>query len=304
MKFFKIFSLILITIFLIFSLIFLVFTASIKSTLLNQQFMEEEFDKVNIYSILKESMVKNIENSIKTDEVMEKIISTSVSEEWLKNQIHLLLLNTYNYLKGKNEEIELKIPLSEVKAEIKKNLSDEIENLIPPEIKDNPQEVEAFKSNFETQISENIDAGFPNEIDLLENNIEEIEVLKKNIYYLNSIFYGLIVFKAFLVILSILILRKTKSILKFIGGSYLAAGFILFLASTLIKFAFGAVIQKIEFPLMLGEQAILRIFADALAPINMYNIVIAGVGILLLALSFIKFSTKKEQSEPLAAEIN
>ncbi|MDO8886693.1 hypothetical protein [Candidatus Oleimmundimicrobium sp.] len=266
--------------------------------------MEEEFDKVNIYSILKESMVKNIENSIKTDEVMEKIISTSVSEEWLKNQIHLLLLNTYNYLKGKNEEIELKIPLSEVKAEIKKNLSDEIENLIPPEIKDNPQEVEAFKSNFETQISENIDAGFPNEIDLLENNIEEIEVLKKNIYYLNSIFYGLIVFKAFLVILSILILRKTKSILKFIGGSYLAAGFILFLASTLIKFAFGAVIQKIEFPLMLGEQAILRIFADALAPINMYNIVIAGVGILLLALSFIKFSTKKEQSEPLAAEIN
>jgi len=299
MKFFKTFSLILITILFIPTLIFLIFTASIKTTLLNQQFMEEEFEKLNVYPNLKNSIVGENENAVGEEKIIEEIVRASISEEWLKSQTNLVLSNFYDYINGKIEDPNLKISFSEVKSEIKNNLLNEIDSFVPPEIKDNPQEVEVFKSNFETQIIEDIDTKLPDEIDLFENDqndIQALDTLKNYVHLFNLSFYGLIAFKAFLVLLMVLVLRKAKSIFRFLGGNYLVAGVILFVTNTFTKFSFASGIQKAELPPTLEKEVVLGLFSDILAPVNMYNIIIVGVGILLLALSFIKFSAKKEQS--------
>ncbi len=301
MKFLKPFSLVLITILFIPTLIFLIFTASIKTTLLNHKFVEKELEKLNVYSILKNSIVGENGDATSEDKIIEEIVRASISEEWLKSQTDLVLSNFYDYINGKIEDPDLKISFSEIKPEIKNNLLNEMDNLVPPEIKDNPQEVEAFKSNFETQIIKDIDTKLPDEIDLIvddQNNIQALNTLKNYVHTFNLSFYGLIVFKAFLLIMMVLILRKIKAIFRLLGGNYLVTGIILFLANTFTKFSFVSGIQKAELPSTIEKEVVLELFSDILAPVNIYNIIIVVIGILLLALSFIKFSAKKEQTKP------
>ncbi|HDP70274.1 MAG TPA: hypothetical protein ENN38_05660 [Actinobacteria bacterium] len=300
MKFLKAFSLVLITVIFIPTLLCLTYTASIKTTLLNQRFVEKELGKLNFYSTFKNSIAGKNEDATGVDKIIEEIVYASISEEWLKSQTNSVLSNLYDYINGKTEDPNLKISFSEIKPEIKNNLLNEIDNLIPPEIKNNPQEVEMFKSNFETQIIEDIDTKLPDEIDLIvdsQNDIQALSTLKNYVHLFNLSFYGLIAFKAFLVVLTALLLRKIKIIFRFMGGNYLAAGVILFLVNTLTKFNFASGIQKAELPPMLEKEAVLGLFSDILAPVNMYNIIIVVTGILLLALSFVKFSAKKEQAK-------
>ncbi len=307
MKLLKIFSMFLIAILLIGSLLSLVFSASIKSTLLNQRFVEKELEQYNFYPTLRNSIIRRDEGRTDEDKKVEEVIRASISEEWVRVQSNLVLSNFYDYINGKNKDTNLKISFSEIKPEIKNNLLSEIDNLVPPEIKDNPQEVELFKSDFETQIIEDIDTKLPDEINLFgdgQNDVQALSTIKNYVYLFNLSFYGLIAFKAFLVVLMVLVLRKAKNIFRFLGGNYLAAGIILFIMNTFTKFSFASGIQKAELPPTLEKEVVLGLFSDILAPVNMYNIIIVGVGILLLALSFIKFSTKKEQSKQVPAETN
>ena len=111
----------------IFSFVLVVFlvtlgiVVTINHTILNPDFVISELDKLDAYSIIADQVKTQLpEEEPYIVQVIEETLAEL--EPWLKDQTATVVYSGYAYLKGK-EELNIVIPLEQVRANLKENLS-------------------------------------------------------------------------------------------------------------------------------------------------------------------------------------
>lgn len=291
MKFLKKVFMFLISFLLLISLMFLISGFGIRTTLLNQKFVEKEFKKLNINLRFKEGILEGFKekasaeinigtSAIKIDPSI--IFNTVFTDEWMDRQVHLLLNDLYAYIKGETNQVKLVISLTEVKDKFLAVLEEKKFELLPPEFKDKPVETDKVISEIKTEIL----SEFPSEINLLAENpdfLKPIDKVREYVTYFNVTLWSLAGLSLVLILLAFLVLKDTVSWLKFSGVAFFKAGAISLVVGF---FASNYAIREINKaqmpPEFITKEILSSVLNDFLFPFHIYSIVFVSIGILLL----------------------
>ena len=124
---------------LVVALIALGIVVSINHTILNPDFLISEIDKLNGYSIIVEQVRSQLpEGEPYMAEIFDEVAAEL--EPWLKEQTANVIYAGYAYLK-EGKELNIVIPLEQVKTSIKDNLEQAIRESPPPELEGAPPEL-------------------------------------------------------------------------------------------------------------------------------------------------------------------
>lgn len=265
----------ILSIILIIDINLIVFAISVNETILNPGFVEYEIGKLGVYAKIKETILGNFEEN----ELFVKIINESVTEEWIKTQSQSLIYNFFTYIKSNKDEMDLTISVSEVKRNIEDNTQREIAN---------PVYAIYIKNEIEK---------FPDNIDLydnLDNNAKEtLKNMQRAVNYFYLAFYLLIAIAVVIPILSIIIARNLKSVIRFIGNSAFMSGLISYGTGILTIDMLSRKFQNGEIPNTIPKDIVLSILRDIFEPVKTYGLILIILGAILLILSFFINSRKK-----------
>lgn len=265
----------ILSIILIIDINLIVFAISVNETILNPGFVEYEIGKFGVYTKIKETILGNFEEN----ELFVKIINESVTEEWMKTQSQSLIYNFFTYIKSNSDEMDLTISVSEVKRNMESNTQREIAN---------PVYAIYIKNEIEK---------FPDNIDLydnLDNNAKEtLKNMQRAVNYFYLAFYLLIAIAVVIPILSIIIARNLKSVIRFIGNSAFMSGLISYGTGILTIDMLSRKFQNGEIPNTIPKDIVLPILRDIFEPVKTYGLILIILGAILLILSFFINSRKK-----------
>lgn len=265
----------ILSIILIIDINLIVFAISVNETILNPGFVEYEIGKLGVYAKIKETILGNFEEN----ELFVKIINESVTEEWIKTQSQSLIYNFFTYIKSNKDEMDLTISVSEVKRNMESNTQREIAN---------PVYAIYIKNEIEK---------FPDNIDLydnLDNNAKEtLKNMQMAVNYFYLAFYLLIAIAVVIPILSIIIARNLKSVIRFIGNSAFMSGLISYGTGILTIDMLSRKFQNGEIPNTIPKDIVLSILRDIFEPVKTYGLILIILGAILLILSFFINSRKK-----------
>lgn len=258
----------ILSIILIIDINLIVFAISVNETILNPGFVEYEIGKFGVYTKIKETILGNFEEN----ELFVKIINESVTEEWIKNQSQSLIYNFFTYIKSNKDEMDLTISVSEVKRNMESNTQREIAN---------PVYAIYIKNEIEK---------FPDNIDLydnLDNNAKEtLKNMQMAVDYFYLVFYLLIAIAVVIPILSIIIARNLKSVIRFIGNSAFMSGLISYGTGILTIDMLSRKFQNGEMPETIPRDIVLPILRDMFGPVKTYGLILFIFGAVLLIISF------------------
>lgn len=140
----KFFSSLLVVILVPIFLIFLI-ALSAKFSILTPQFYQTAFQKADIYTKIVKDAAPALFNSIGGKngegngrfglgplgaEDISKVLEETVKPEWLQTQVEMGLTNFFDFATGKNKDLVIVIPLSEIKSKAVENLSQTFRNKI------------------------------------------------------------------------------------------------------------------------------------------------------------------------------
>ncbi len=265
----------ILSIILIIDINLIVFAISVNETILNPGFVEYEIGKLGVYAKIKETILGNFEEN----ELFVKIINESVTEEWIKTQSQSLIYNFFTYIKSNKDEMDLTISVSEVKRNIEDNTQREIANPVYAMYMKN--EIEKFPDNIDLY-------------DNLDNNAKEtLKNMQRAVNYFYLAFYLLIAIAVVIPILSIIIARNLKSVIRFIGNSAFMSGLISYGTGILTIDMLSRKFQNGEIPNTIPKDIVLSILRDIFEPVKTYGLILIILGAILLILSFFINSRKK-----------
>lgn len=290
MKFLKGFALFILGSLLFLSLSTFGIAFMLNQTILNPDFIVSQVDKLDIPSLAEDMLIQQIpQEGEEFEEYMGEAVSDTIAdlEPWLKEQASDAAYVFYDYLEGRSQSLSLTISLEPVKQSLRDNMWQAFLQSPPPELEGLSQaELEPYFNDYYQQISQEIpstfelnEASMPPEIRGLLGQTRQI------IDYFNLSYTALIGLILLLILLIILVNREVKGSTRGIGANFLTCGALSFIG------AFAA--EKLSTPLL--AQANMppylqtwgpQFLSDTLAPLEMYSMVLAAVGVVLLIVSF------------------
>ena len=270
---------------LVVAVIALGIAVTINHTILNPDFAISELDKSDIRSIIVDQVKSQLpEEEPYIAEIIDEVATEL--EPWLKEQTTEVVYAGYAYLKG-DAELNIVIPLEQVKTSIKQNLARAIRESPPPELAGLPQsQIEFFISQAYAQV----DSQIPQQIEINEallgaETVTQLQKAKEIIAYIELGYKVLIGLVALLVLFIALIQWwRAKPIARFIGVAFTIAGVI----SLVGALAAGVIVpQMISVPLPAEIAAMLpQLISDCSYPLLLYSIgiLVTGIGLVVLSL--------------------
>jgi len=140
---------------------------TLNLTILNPDFAISELDKLDAYSII---TVQVREQVLPEEPYMAQIVDESITElePWLRDQTNIALYGIYAYLKG-DQELNIVIPLAQVRTCVKENVEQAILESLPPEFEGASQsQIQAFLSLVYAEIDNQI----PQQIEFNEASLD------------------------------------------------------------------------------------------------------------------------------------
>lgn len=269
---------------LVIALVTLGLVITINHTILNPNFVISELDKLDVYSIITDEL----KNQVPREEpYMAQIVDETLTElePWLREQTVTAVNSGYAYLKGEGE-LNIVIPLEQVKTSLKDNLAQAIRESPPPELEGLPSnQIEAFIS----QACAQIDRQIPQQIEVNEallgpEIVTQLHKAKEIIGYIETGYKALIGLAALLILIIALIQWwRVKPIARYVGISFTTAGVPSLVAAIVARhFDF----QAIPFDIPPGIAAKLpQLISDCAYPLQIYSagILIVGIGLIVLS---------------------
>lgn len=117
---------------LVVTLVTLGIVITVNLTILNPNFIISELDKLDIYSII----ANQVREQIPTEEpYIAQVVDETIAdlEPWLKEQTATVIYGGCAYLKG-DQELNIVIPLEQVRTTIKDNIKQAMLESPPPEL--------------------------------------------------------------------------------------------------------------------------------------------------------------------------
>lgn len=270
---------------LVVAVIALGIAVTINHTILNPDFVISELDKSDIRSIIVDQVKSQLpEEEPYIAEIIDEVATEL--EPWLKEQTTEVVYAGYAYLKG-DAELNIVIPLEQVKTSIKQNLARAIRESPPPELAGLSQsQIEFFISQAYAQV----DSQIPQQIEINEallgaETVTQLQKAKEIIAYIELSYKVLIGLVALLVLFIALIQWwRAKPIARFIGVAFTIAGVI----SLVGALAAGVIVpQMISLALPAEIAAMLpQLISDCSYPLLLYSIgiLVTGIGLVVLSL--------------------
>ncbi|RLG10480.1 hypothetical protein DRN73_07685 [Candidatus Pacearchaeota archaeon] len=282
--------------FLIFCLNLTIYSFTIKSKVLNSEFIINELKEANFYSKIHEQILSSFYMKAPIqNQRFSKVFDNALTEEWIEEQINSLINNFFAYLNSETDELSLKISTVEFKNNVEKTIRKEIAVFVPPPIVNDEEQISIFISEVRAELNKKI----PDEINIVEfieqkggiNFREDMAKLRKGISYLNLLFYLSIILIIILISLISILTKEVKLILRRIGASFFVSGSSLYLGNFLTLSMVSSKFSEENLPNFISKEFLMKILNDILEPINFYGIIFMIIGIVLIIGSFLM--TKK-----------
>ena len=292
MNFFKSFGLAILGVFLFLSLSFFGLVFTLDQTFLNPDFTVAQVEKLDIAS-LAEDIVRDqvisqatIPITLPIDIFIAGAVNETITdlEPWLKQQARDVTYSIYDYLEGRSQNLSVVIPLEAVKERLKINISEAVITSPPPGLTDMPPAtIERYLEPFYDRIPSSF------EIDedwLGPSTMAQIEQLRLLASHFNVIYYALIGFILFLILMTILLHHSVRGSTRALGATFFSCGVFSYGGVWLTKYAIGAQSAIPQVPVYL-QSWLPQLMNDILSPMELYSFGLAGVGVVLLIVSFV-----------------
>jgi hypothetical protein len=257
-------------------------------TILNPDFVISKFEKTDAYSIIADQMREQIPTE---NPYIVQIANETITElePWLEVQVNAVIYDGYAYLKG-NQELNIVIPLEEVRTCAKDNVEQIVFESLSPELAGASQSlIQAFL----VQIYAEIDNQIPPQIEINEALLgpevtAQLHKSQQIVGYI-EIGYKALIGLAALLILFIALLQRwhVKPISRYVGIPFTIAGALSLIVSILVRnlipsFLPGTIPLEIPPEIM---SILPPLITDITSPLQIYSIALLIVGIILIVLS-------------------
>jgi len=264
----------------------LMFTAN--RTFLNPDFVVSHLDRLDMSSLAREMLIGQIPEEMG---FMAEHLDDMVTdlEPWTREQVKNAVYAGYDYLLGKSESLSLVIDMEPMKESLRDSAWQAFLESPPPELAGVPPALaEPYFDEYYRQFSEQI----PPTIEIDESVIGpevmgNLEQTRRYIGYL-QIAYRVAIWATIAIVVGLVFLhrRQVKGATRSIGIPCLTCGISTYVSTVVIKYFAGMQVAQFGLPAQL--QAWLPQFInDALAPMQMFGIVLMVVGTALLIVSFV-----------------
>ncbi len=291
MNFFKAFGLAVLGILLFLSLSFFGLMFTINQTFLNPDFTASQLEKLDTASLAKDIVSGQIlsQATVPTMLPIEASFTGAVDETitdlkpWINEQIKKITYSFYDYLEGKSQSLSVVIPLEPVKEQLQNNISQSVITSPPPGLTDlPPATIERYLEPFYAQIPSSF---VLNEAWLGPQNMAQIDQLRQIVSHFDTVYYALIGFILFLILVIILINHEVRGSTRSLGATFLSCGIVSYGSVWLANYVIGTQSVLPQVPVYL-QSWLPQLIADILSPLGLYSLVLAGVGVVLLIVSF------------------
>jgi hypothetical protein len=302
MKFLKAFGLAVLGVLLFTSLSFFGLMFTINQTFLNPDFTVSQLRELDTTSLAKDIVRDQILSQATIPIILpiETFLVGAVEETitdlkpWLNEQTREVTYSFYNYLEGKSQNLSVVIPLEPVKEQLKINISEAVTTSPPPGLTDLPPgTIERYLEPFYARIPPSFEV---NEAWLGPQNMAQIDQLRQIVSHFDTVYYALIGFIVLLILAIILINHQVRGSTRSLGITFLSCGIVSYGGFWLAKYAIGAQSALPQVPVYL-QSWLPKLITDILAPLGLYSLVLAGVGVALLIVSF-AYRRQAEYSSP------
>jgi hypothetical protein len=269
---------------LVAALVALGIVITLNLTILNPDFAISELDKLDAYSIITDKVREQIPAE---ERYMAQIVDETITElePWLRDQTNIAVYGIYAYHKG-DQELNIVIPLEQVRTCVKENVEQAILELLPPELGGASQEqIQAFLPLVYAEIDNRI----PEQIELNETFLgpevtAQFRKARQVVGYI-QLGYKLSIGLAVLMILLIALIQwwHIKPITLYVGMPMAIAGAVSLVGSVVGGTLISGLLHDIPPEIM----PILRqLITDATRPLQIYGIalLLAGIGLIVLSI--------------------
>jgi hypothetical protein len=273
------------------ALVLLGLIISLNLTVLNPDFVTNELEKLDVYSVVIEQAKTRLPSQQFID---AKTVDDLVTElrPWFEEQANTVIHAVYAYIE-EDRELNVTISLEPVRAAVKENVRESVINSLPPELQGASQsQIDAYMSQVYTGIDNVIPSSFVlNEAVAGSQVMTQLEQVKKIVGYINTAYKALIAAAILLVLLIALVhWWQPKSITRSIGITFILVGVACILGPLLDYLIVRVLGQFIGTSgLTSGLQAKLpQLVADLTAPVRMYGIgfLISGIALIVISVLF------------------
>jgi hypothetical protein len=290
MKFLKGFALFILGSLLFLSLFTFGIAFMLNQTILNPDFIVSQVDELNIPLLAEEMLSQKIPPEAEEfEKYMGEVVTNTIDEnkQWLKDQASDAAYVLYDYLEGRSQSLSLTVSLEPVKQSLRENMWQAFWQSLPAELEGLPQtEIEQYFNDYYQPISE----GIPSTFELSESSIPtEVRGLltqtRQIIDYFNLSYTALIGLILLLILLIIIVNREVRGSTRGIGVNFLTCGALSFIGVFAAERLATPLLAEANMPPYL-QTWLPQLLSDTLAPLEMYSLVLAGVGVVLLIVSF------------------
>jgi len=236
----------------------------LNQTVLNPDFIVSQVNKLDITSLAEDMLSEQIPPE---EELTEEVISNTIAdlEPWIKERAADAAYAFYDYLEGRSQSLSLEISLEPVKQSLRDNLGQDEYQQIAQEL----------PSTFEL-----------NETSLPAESMAMLEQAKQIIDYFNLSYTALIGIILLLILLIIIVHREVRGSTRTIGVNFLTCGALSYLGVFAAKYLSNMLLPQADMPPYI-QTWLPQLLKDTLAPLEMYSIGLAAVGVILLIVSFV-----------------
>lgn len=291
-RFLKSFGLAILDVLLILSLSFSGLVFTLGQTLLNRDFTVAQVEKLDTATlaeyIIRDQVISQVAFPIylPIDIFIAGAVNETVAdlEPWLKQQTRDVTNSIYDYLEGKSQNLSVVIELESVIEQLKNNINEAVTTSPPPGLTDMPPAtIERYLEPFYDRIPSSF------EIDedwLGPYNMAQIDTLRQLVSHFHIVYYAMIGFILFLILCIILINHEVRGSTRSLGVVFLGGGVFSYGGVWLARNAIGAQAALSQMPGFL-QGWLPQLMTDILAPMELYSYGLAGMGVLLLIVSFV-----------------
>ena len=272
----------------------------LNQTILNPDFMVAELNKLDISSLIKESVIKEIGPQISQqipqgEEAIMGVLNDTVDDldPWIKERTSEAAYSIYDYFNGRSDTLSLTIPLEPVKDSLKDNLRETILQSPPPELAGIPQEV---RQQIIDSINQQITQELPENFDFSESSLPPeaqctLEQVRQGISYFRLGYQALIGFILLLIIGIVLLYLQVKGATRSLGITFLTAGAFMYVDILVAKYFSakyfaGTLFSQSGLPPSI-QAWLPQFLIDLLAPLEIVSICFAVAGAVLIIVSII-----------------
>jgi hypothetical protein len=261
---------------------------TLNSTIFNPDFALKEIQGVDINETLREVVKSQLPSDVQN--YASAIFDTLEQERpWIDEQIHNIVLDSYDFLRGNSGMLKLSISFNEIKQILTDNLVAAIIKSPPPEYQIlSPQEQDLFILDLKKQIEEAMPANYVLEVnrDLIgQENMNLLQYAREIFKFFRTTFWILAGIIVLMLVLIILIEKKVRGILRILGIIFILDGILCGITYLIAKYVIPLYLPTEEITSQIHNW-LTRLINDILSPFGWFSLVVLLLGGICLIMSF------------------